>query len=313
MSSGEWVRAFAPATVANVACGFDLCGFALETPGDEVAVRASSTPGVRLIEITGDGGSLPMDPERNTATVAARALLDAVGEGAPRGLELRLHKGIASASGIGSSAASAAAAATATAHLLPEPPPPATLLRASMEGERIASGVAHADNVAPALTGGFVLVRPGPRVTPLAAPEELICALIHPHTQVDTRSARAVLPERIAVEDAVVQAGNCAALVAGLLNADYELIASALYDRIAEPYRAALTPGFLAVKQAALHVGALGCSLSGSGPSIFALCRGRDQAERTAGHMAAVMAAETGLASDVVVSSLRAPGARLRG
>jgi len=304
-------RAFAPATVANVGPGFDVFGFAVEAPGDRVTATRRREPGVVLAAVEGDGGELPRDAERNTAGVAVRALLAALGA-TDLGFELRLEKGMPLASGLGSSAASAAAAVTAVNALLSAPADAALLLRAATEGERVACGAAHADNVAPSLFGGFVLVRGSPpRVDPLPVPAGLSCALLHPHQEVPTAEARAVLPATVPRETAVEQAGNVAAFATGLARGDLALLRSAIRDAIAEPARKGRVRGFDAVRDAALAAGALGCGLSGSGPSMFALCDSRRAAEAVAAAMSGALAAATGDRGDVWVSPVGAPGARV--
>ncbi len=305
----EWVKALAPATVANVSCGFDVFGFALEHPGDLVEARRREAPGVVLARITGDGGRLPVAAEKNTAGVAAIHLLDEMTAGAT-GVELRLAKGLPLASGLGSSAASAVAAAVAVDALLGLEASREMLLAAAIEGERVATGSAHADNAAAALHGGFVLARHGPRVTELPVPEGLSCALVRPHVEIETGASRAALGDRVGLAAAVTQWGNTAALVAGLFRGDRQLIASALHDAIAEPVRAPRVPGFAAVREAALRSGALGCGLSGSGPSIFALCESGESARLCAAEMAASLAG-AGIDHDVHVSAAGAAGARV--
>ncbi len=309
MRENPTCRAFAPATVSNVACGFDVLGFAVEEPGDVVEARTRDEPGVELLEITGDGGRLPRDPERNTAGVAVRALLAATG--CRRGVTLRLHKGMPLSSGLGSSAASGVAAAWAADRALGLEADHKTLLACALAGEEVACGSAHADNAAPCLYGGFVLIRPGdpPDVVPLPIPEGLSCAVMRPHLEVETRTSRDLLGDVVPLRAAVSQWGNLASLVAGLFRADLELIARSLEDAIAEPKRAAQVPGFAAAKRAALDAGALGSSLSGSGPSIFALCASRPDAERAASAMAAALE-DAGLESDRYVSRVGAGGVR---
>ncbi len=305
----EPVRVFAPATVANVACGFDVLGFALEAPGDVVEASARDEPGVELVEVTGDGGRLPRDAARNTAGVAARALLAVTSSN--RGVRLRLHKQMPLSSGQGSSAASGAAAAYATSLALGLDASRELLLRATMAGEAAASGSAHADNAAPAVYGGLVLVRAADPsdVVPLPVPEGLSCAVVRPHHEVETRTARGLLGDTVPLRAAAIQWSNVGALVAGLFRGDLELIGRALVDVVAEPKRAALVPGFAAVKQAALDAGALGCSLSGSGPSMFAFTASREGAGRVAAAMAAAFR-DAGLESDRHVSAVGAEGAR---
>lgn len=277
----ERVEVWAPATVANVGCGFDIFGFAVEGLGDEVQAWTSDTPGVRIDSIEGDGGVLPLDAARNTAGVAAAAVLEAAGQDA--GIVLHIRKGIPASGGLGSSAASAVAGAVAANALLQAKLLPMQLLVCALRGEEAAVGTRHADNVAPCLYGGFTLARNDPvRVDPLPVPPGLACALVRPRVRVATRDARAVLPERIAVHDAVHQMGNVAALVDGLHRGDLDQIASALEDRIAESVRAAAVPGFSDMMRAASEAGALGGSLSGSGPTVFALTRSVDEAKRAA-------------------------------
>jgi homoserine kinase len=315
------VRAFAPGSVSNVGCGFDVFGFALEAPGDVVEARRRDGSGVELAAVDGDGGRLPRDAARNTAGVAAAHLLAAAGSAA--GVELRLAKGMPLASGLGSSAASAVAAVVAVDALLGLGAPREALLASAVAGEAAGCGAAHADNAAPSLWGGFVLVRPAagggrgtggagaPRVEPLPVPTGLSCAVLRPEVEIETRAARAALPERVPLADAVAQWGNTAALVAGLFRGDLELIASALDDRVAEPVRTPLVPGYQAVRRAALAAGAAGCGLSGSGPSIFALCDGRERAGRVGEAMRAALAEAAGLDGDLWVSAVDAPGARV--
>lgn len=306
-------RAFAPASVSNLTCGFDLLGFAIEEPGDTVIARLAGPAGVTITKITGDGGVLPLEASRNTAGVAARALLETLGLDREVGITLELQKGLPGASGLGSSAASAVAAIVATVALLEAEATEEDKLRCAIEAERIACGAGHADNVAPSLFGGLVLTRSagGQRVDRLDVPERLFCAVIHPHVEIRTEAARAVLPETVTRFDAVTQAGNLAALIAGLLGDDLELVASALFDVIAEPRRIEAVPGFDPARRAALDTGALGAGLSGSGPSIFAFTEGREAARRAADAMAAAVLESTGIASDVYTSKVGAAGARL--
>jgi homoserine kinase len=309
----ESVRAFAPATVANVSCGFDVFGFALESPGDTVVARLRKEPGVVLANVTGDGGALPRD-SRNTAAVAAARLLRDLG--AERGVTLGLEKGMPLASGLGSSAASSVAAVVAVDALLGTGLSQTALLRAAVEGERAAAGFPHADNAAPCLAGGFVLVRgSGAEATfvSIPVPEGLECAMLHPHVLVETRGARAVLPERIPLSDAVVQWGNVAALVAGLFRGDFDLLEGAVKDVVAEPVRSKQVPGFDEVCRAARDAGAFAAGLSGSGPSIFAWCRGREPAERVAAAMKRQYARGGHGEADAWVSKVGAPGARILG
>jgi homoserine kinase len=308
----EAAEAFAPATVANVACGFDVLGFALAEPGDRVVAKRRDRPGLEIVAITGDGGRLSLDPARNTAGVAAHALLAAVGDAA--GIALTLHKGLPLSSGLGGSAASAVAAVVAVDALLGSRAPADLLLRCAIEGERLASGSAHADNVAPALLGGFVLARAAepPDIVRLPVPSGLACAIVHPHLEVETAAARQLLGETVPLRAAIQQWANLGALVAALHQSDLALLSRSLHDVVAEPKRAALVPGFLAMQQAALDAGALGCSLSGSGPSLFALCDGMARASAAASAMAAALDRAAGLQADLWVSPVGTRGAQAK-
>ncbi len=310
MKTNSVCRAFAPASVSNVACGFDVLGFAIEKPGDEVVAIRSPNQGVELSKIDGDQGRLPREVERNTAGVAAQALLDAAGS--REGVALSLHKGMPLSSGLGSSAASGVAAAYAVDRLLGLGASQEELLRCVMVGEKVACGSAHPDNAAPSLYGGWVLIRPAdpPEIIPLPIPDGLCCAVVRPHIEVETRASRTLLGDAVPLRAAVVQWGNLGGLVAGLFRNDLELISRSLVDVIAEPRRAGQIPGFARVKQAALDSGALGCSLSGSGPSIFALCASRQAAETVADVMVGALAEEE-LTSDRLVSAVGCEGVRV--
>ena len=305
------IAAFAPATVSNVACGFDVLGFALDSPGDVVIAESASTLGVEIVEVEGDGGRLSRETTRNTASAAVLALLERLG--AARGIRLRIHKGIPLASGVGSSGASAVAATVAVNELLGRPAPLEVLLECAMQGEVAGCGVAHPDNVAPALYGGFVLARAvtPPDVIRLPVPEGLCCAILHPQIEVQTGAARALLGESVPLRAAVRQWGNVGALVAGLFLSDLPLVARALEDHVAEPKRAHLVPEFHAVKKAAEGAGALGCSLSGSGPSMFALCASLDRAELVGEAMRTALAQGSSLGSDLWISPVGRRGARI--
>jgi homoserine kinase len=294
-----------------VACGFDVLGLAILGAGDEVTARASEEPGVRIAAISGDGDRLPREPRRNTAGAAAEAVLQLVR--APFGVELEISKGLPLAAGMGGSAASAVAAAVAVDGLLGSRLAPEALLQCALSGEAVASGAAHPDNAAPSLLGGLVLVPSWDpiRMIPLEVPEELFSVHVHPHMEVETAAARRVLGSTVSLPDAVAQWGNTAALVAGLFRGDWEIIGRAVEDRIAEPLRAPAVPGFAAVKGAALDAGALGASLSGSGPSLFALCRGRERAEAVGEAMVRAFQVSGGLEADLLVSPGGAPGARV--
>lgn len=306
------IRAFAPATVANVSCGFDIFGFAVEQPGDEVIVHLTGKPGVVITRIEGDGGRLPREAEKNTAGVAAQALIKATEQAT--GVEIELIKNLPLGSGMGSSAASSVAALVGVNHLLGEPLSRRELLPFAMEAERMACGSAHADNVAPSLLGGFVLIRgyePLDVVT-IPTPGNLYCALVHPHLELNTQDSRQVLRSTIPLRDAVTQWGNIAGLVAGLMKPDFGLIGRSIQDVIAEPVRSLLIPGFDGIKEKAVEAGALGCGISGSGPTIFALCTEREIAVRV-GKVIKHQFETLSLNSEIFISRINPDGARIIG
>lgn len=304
------IRAFAPATVANVSCGFDVFGFAVESPGDEVVLTLTETPGVRIKQIEGDEGRLPLDAQKNTAGVAVLAFLNAIES--KQGVEIILKKNLPLGSGMGSSAASSVAALVGINHVMGEPFARKDLLPFAMEAERIACGSAHADNVAPSLMGGFVLIRGYDPldVVNIPTPENLYCTLIHPHIELNTQDSREVLRRNIALKDAIVQWGNIAGLIAGLMKPDFGLISRSLKDVIAEPIRSMLIPGFDRIKQSAVENGALGSGISGSGPTIFALSADEATAKRV-GEAIKEEFARFQLNSETFVSRINAKGAMI--
>jgi homoserine kinase len=306
----ESVTAFAPATVSNVACGFDVLGFALSEPGDEVTAQFSPG-GVQIDDIAGDQGRLPRDASKNTAGVAAQALLTHLGE--KRGVRLTIRKGLPLSSGLGGSAASAVAAVVAVDGLLGARASLDTLMACAFEGERIGAGSAHGDNIAPAVYGGFVLVRvPNPPdVVRLPVPAGLTAVVIHPDLEIETAKARALLGTTVPLDDAIRQWANLGALVDALHRSDFALLSRSLEDTIAEPRRASLVPGLASIKQAARDAGALGCGLSGSGPSLFALCRGVAIAEAVAAAMTAAVVQHIGGEPQAYVSPIARHGARV--
>lgn len=267
----QQVRVFAPASVANVSCGFDVLGFSLEHPGDEIVARRTDDPGVIIAKITGEGGVLPTSIEKNTAGVAVQKLLEHLES--EQGIELEIHKKMPLGSGLGSSAASSVGAVVAVNKLLGLPFNDRELLSFAAEGERVACGTAHLDNVAPSLLGGFVLIRSQapPDVIELDCLKPLFVTVVHPNIEIKTEDTRNILRRNVPLHKAVDQWGNVGGLVAGLLKGNYELIGRSLQDVIIEPIRSVLIPGFGEIKQAALDAGALGSGISGSGPSIFAL------------------------------------------
>lgn len=298
---------FCPATVANISCGFDVLGLCLESTGDRMFFYEKDTPGVELLQ--SEGPLLPTDPYKNVAGVAALSLLKELNSN--KGVVIEIQKKIKPGSGIGSSAASAAGAVFGVNQLLGSPFSPRQLIESAMQGEALASGAAHADNVAPALLGGITLIRSYQplEVLSLHIPEELYVTVIHPQLELRTADARSVLKRQIPMEKAVRQWGNLGALVAALYEEDYELLGRSLQDEIVEPMRSPLIPGYDSVKNAALANGALGSGISGSGPSIFALCKGRKDAERAGKHMKEVYDL-LGVENEVHISPVAKHGTR---
>ncbi len=268
------IKVFAPATVANVACGFDVMGFAIEGIGDELTITKTETQGLKITEIHGCDG-LPTDPKKNVATVAVQSLLDTLKEKPSYGFEFNIYKNVMAGSGLGSSASSSSASVFGVNKLLGEPFSKKELVYFAMQGEFEASGNAHADNVAPSILGGFTLVRSyNPLdIILLDYPNELYVSIIHPQIEIKTSDSKKILRKEISLKDAVTQWGNVGGLVSGLAKGDYDLIGRSMQDVIAEPVRSMLIPFFNEIKAVALKNGALGCSISGSGPSIFALSK----------------------------------------
>ena len=305
------IKVFAPASVANVACGFDLLGFALNKPGDEIIARLSDKPGLRITKITGAKGKLPFEVEKNTAGVAALALLKHLGE-EQRGIDLEIHKKMPFGSGLGSSAASAAASVMVINELLRRPLTKRELLPFAVLGEQVADGAYHADNVAPSLLGGIILTRDNATldVHRLPVPRGLYAAVVYPHIKVLTKDARDVLSDQVSLQQHITQNGNLGGLIVGLYNSDLGLIRRSLQDVIIEPQRAQLIPHFHEVKEAALNNDALGCSISGAGPSIFALCANSLIAENVGAAMQAVFQ-NAKIESQLFVSPINQEGAIL--
>ena len=306
------LRVFAPATIANIGPGFDVLGLALCSPGDVLEVELADVPGVEIVEITGDGGRLTRDPMKNVASRAAIDLLRRAGSA--HGLRLWLHKQMPLASGLGSSGASSAAGAFAANEILGRPFSTRDVVLSAIEGECAASGTPHADNVAPSVMGGFVLVRSGEPfdIVQLPVPDELRVIVVHPHCQVSTAAARRLVKERTYGLDVIVSnIGNVAALVAALYVGDLQLLGRSIDDRIIEPLRATLIPGFDEVKNAALDAGALGCSIAGSGPSVFAFADDDADAQRIGAAMQAAFRSAARLDSDLFWGKVSTEGARV--
>ncbi|MGJ1412333.1 homoserine kinase [Sphingobacterium thalpophilum] len=278
------VRVFAPATVANMICGFDILGFAVDQPGDEVIMRRKQQPGVTIKEITGDDGRLPLDPDKNTVSACVQYLLQALNIAAKVGVEIELHKHMPIGSGLGSSAASTVAGIFAINVMLGNPLTKEELLPFCVEGERLACGTGHADNVAPALYGGITLIRGNQPldVISIPSPPELVAAVVFPQVDVPTRDARQLIKDKVLLKDAVTQWGNIAGLVAGLFQEDYDLIARSMKDILIEPTRAILIPEFYEMKTIAMENGALAFGISGSGPSVVAMTKDEEVAKNIA-------------------------------
>ncbi|MEZ7499545.1 homoserine kinase [Flavobacterium sp. Arc3] len=302
------IKIFCPATIANLSCGFDVLGLCLDNVGDEMIIRKSDQKGIRITKIV--GADLPLETEKNVAGVAGLALLDAVET--DFGFDIEIYKNIKAGSGIGSSAASAAGAVYGINVLLGNPFAIKDLVQFAMQGEKLACGNAHADNVAPALLGGFTLVRSySPLdIIKIESPSELYATVVHPQIELKTSDARSVLKQTVSLKSAIMQWGNVGGLIAGLYTKDYDLIGRSLHDEIVEPLRSVLIPGFDLIKQTALENGALGSGISGSGPSIFALSKGRDAADKIAKAMSAVYD-EMKLPYEIHVSKVNPDGVRI--
>ena len=311
------VSAFAPATVANVTCGFDVFGLAAEAPGDVVHLRWSATGSskrVNILRISGDGGVLPTDGERNTAGVAILRLMRQYN--IDRSVDLELDKGLPLGSGMGSSAASSVASLVAFNELAGLGLTPRQLLPFALESERMACGSAHADNVAPCLLGGFVLIRSYEPLDVISIPfsSGLRIVLVHPDIELQTRDSRKVLRASLSLPDAVRQWGNTAGVVAGLMSGDMELLSRSMVDHVVEPVRGLLIPGYDQVRSAALSAGAIGAGISGSGPSLFAICLPSAHDQELPNRIGQAMQqafTTAGLTSHFYVSGLSSTGATI--
>ena len=268
------IKVFAPATVANVVCGYDVLGFAVNAPGDEVVMRVTDTKGITISKITGDDGKLPLNPEKNTVSASVQHYLNHIGK-PDFGIDIELHKKMPIGSGLGSSSASTVAGLFAINSLFDNLLTNKELVPFAMKGEELACGYGHADNVAPALMGGFVLIRSYKPldIISLPFPEDMHAAIVYPEVDVPTKDARQMIRSKVLLKDAVTQWGNVAGLVSGLFMNDYELIGRSMTDVLVEPTRAILIPDFYVLRQLALNEGAIGFGISGSGPSVFALTK----------------------------------------
>jgi homoserine kinase len=305
------IRVFAPATVANLTCGFDILGLAINGPGDELVAKKTNGRGVTITSIDGDEGRLSKDAAKNTAGISASQFLQAINyEG---GIEISLHKRMPFGSGMGSSAASAVAGVFAVNELLGRPMNQRELLRFAVEGERIACGSGHADNVAPSLLGGITLVRSYEplEVLSLPVPVNMCVAVLHPAVEVSTGDARAILPKEVAMKASVKYAGNLAGFVSALYTSDLGLMRRALIDEIVEPKRASLIPHFYEIKGAALSSeGVIGFGISGSGPAMFALADGQEAIAKVGAVMESILK-KRGISAHLYISEVNAVGPKI--
>lgn len=312
------VTAFAPATVANVAVGFDILGFAFDGIGDEVTLTKKDAPGITITKISvnpdhlklSEFSDLPLDPKINTASVGVLQMIEDFA--LPFGFELSIRKGIPLGSGMGGSAASAVAGVLAASRFLPITLDKETLLRYSLIGEKVATGDAHADNAAPCLYGGMILahsVEP-PHFISIPFPDDVLCVLVHPHMRIETKKARKILSPTVKLKDFTLQSAHLATFIAGCFKEDISLIKRSLRDDVIEPQRAHLVPAFRDAQQAAMQLGALGCSLSGSGPSLFAWAEEEAAANRIRDALLAVFMKED-LGADAWIARISPRGAKI--
>ncbi|WP_298904867.1 homoserine kinase [uncultured Psychroserpens sp.] len=302
------LKIFSPATVANVSCGFDVLGFCLDSIGDEMVVRKTDKKGIHITKIT--GYDLPFDPEKNVAGVSALALLKDVQP--DFGFEIEIYKKIKPGSGVGSSAASAVGSVFAMNEILGRPYNRTELTNFAMKGEALASKSEHADNIAPAIFGGFTLVK---SVAPLdilqlPTPNDLWAVIIHPQIEIKTAEARAILPKNIPLKDAITQWSNVGSLVHALHSNDYDLLSKSLTDVVVEPHRSKLIPHFDLIRETVLKHGALGCGISGSGPSIFSLSHGHKKAQNVAEAIQNVFV-KTNIPFEIYISKINTQGIKI--
>ncbi len=302
------IKIFSPATVANVSCGFDVMGFCLDNVGDEMVIRKVDQKGIRITRI--EGFDLPYDTEKNVAGISALAMYNALD--LDFGFDIEIYKKIKPGSGIGSSAASAVGSVFGMNELLNRPFNKTQLTEFAMKGEAFISKSEHADNIGPAIFGGFILAK---SVAPLQileipSPKDLYATIIHPQIEIKTADARALLPKEVSLHDAITQWANLGGLIHGLHTSDYEVIKNSLRDVIVEPHRSKLIKHFKEVKEAAINAGALGSGISGSGPSIFSLCKGIESAEKVKEAIEAIYS-KTGIAYDMHVSKINTEGIKI--
>ena len=302
------IKIFSPATVANVSCGFDVLGFCLDSVGDDMVIRKTEKKGIYITKI--EGFDLPYEADLNVAGVSALAMYEAID--VDFGFEIEIYKNIKPGSGIGSSAASAVGSVFGMNELLGRPFNKTQLTGFAIKGEALASKCEHADNLAPALFGGFTLVK---SISPLQileipSPDDLYATIIHPQIEIKTSESRAILPKKIALSDAITQWANFGSLIHALHTSDYDLIKESLHDVVVEPHRSKLIPHFNAVKKAAITAGALGCGISGSGPSIFTLSNSLETANNVKDAIKNVYS-KTGIAFEIHVSKINTEGVKI--
>jgi homoserine kinase len=302
------IKIFSPATVANVSCGFDVLGFCLDSVGDDMVIRKTEKKGIYITKI--EGFDLPYEADLNVAGVSALAMYEAID--VDFGFEIEIYKNIKPGSGIGSSAASAVGSVFGMNELLGRPFNKTQLTGFAIKGEALASKCEHADNLAPALFGGFTLVK---SISPLQileipSPDDLYATIIHPQIEIKTSESRAILPKKIALSDAITQWANFGSLIHALHTSDYDLIKESLHDVVVEPHRSKLIPHFNAVKKAAITAGALGCGISGSGPSIFTLSNSLETSNNVKDAIKNVYS-KTGIAFEIHVSKINTEGVKI--
>jgi len=302
------IKIFSPATVANVSCGFDVLGFCLDSVGDDMVIRKTEKKGIYITKI--EGFDLPYEANLNVASVSALAMYEAID--VDFGFEIEIYKNIKPGSGIGSSAASAVGSVIGMNELLGRPFNKTQLTGFAIKGEALASKCEHADNLAPALFGGFTLVK---SISPLQileipSPDDLYATIIHPQIEIKTSESRAILPKKIALSDAITQWANFGSLIHALHTSDYDLIKESLHDVVVEPHRSKLIPHFNAVKKAAITAGALGCGISGSGPSIFTLSNSLETSNNVKDAIKNVYS-KTGIAFEIHVSKINTEGVKI--
>tara|TARA_R110002050_G_scaffold243212_2_gene379676 strand:+ start:13132 stop:14052 length:921 start_codon:yes stop_codon:yes gene_type:complete len=303
------IKIFSPATVANVACGFDVLGFCLDSVGDDMIIRKIDKKGIYITKI--EGFDLPYEAELNVAGVSALAMYE---DAKPNcGFEIEIYKNIKPGSGIGSSAASAVGSVFGMNELLGRPYNKIQLTEFAIKGEAIASKCEHADNLAPAMFGGFTLVKSlkPMEILQIPSPDDLYATIIHPQIEIKTSESRAVLPKQVSLNDAITQWSNLGSLIHALHTSDYDLIKKSLHDVIIEPHRSKLIPHYNKVKESMLKAGALGAGISGSGPSIFSLSKGLENAKNVEDAIRSVYS-KTGIEFDIHVSKINTEGIKIK-